>query len=349
MRVVVTGASGNVGSAVVEELAGRPEVDSIVGVCRRPHEWRPPRTDWVWADVAETDLDPHLEGADAVTHLAWLFHPMRRADVTWRANVEGTKRLLQAVARVGTPAVVVASSIGAYAARQSLGRVDETWPTDGVPQAAYSREKAYVERLLDLHEHQHPTRRIVRMRPAFIFRSAASVQQRRLFLGPWVPRALVRPGRVPVLPLPQDLQLQALHTSDAARAYVMAALGSASGPFNLAAEPPLGPQDLAQLFRARWVPTPSRAVRAAASVAFRSRLLPTAPELFDLLMSVPVMGTDRARSVLGWSPTVDASEAVRSFLEAPARPSTPGTPPLAPETSGTARTHELATGLGSRP
>jgi hypothetical protein len=85
------------------------------------------------------------------------------------------------------------------------------------------------------------------------------------------------------------------------------------------------------------------------SVAFRTRLVPAAPELFDLLMSVPVMSTSRARGELGWTPIVDSSDAVRSFLTAPTRPSTPDTPPLAPETSGPARIHEVATGLGRRP
>jgi nucleoside-diphosphate-sugar epimerase len=239
--------------------------------------------------------------------------------------------------------------VGAYAPRRGLDPVDESWPTDGVPQAAYSREKAYVERLLDQFELEQPTRRVVRMRPAFIFQEAASVQQRRLFLGPWVPRSLVRPHRVPVLPLPRDLRLQALHASDVARAYALAVLGTASGPFNLAAEPVLGPEDLARLFGSRWVPTPGRAVRAATAAAYRARLLPTAPELFDLLMEVPMLSTDRARAELGWTPHVDATEAVRSFLSAPASPDTPGTPPLAPSTSGPARAHELATGLGSRP
>jgi UDP-glucose 4-epimerase len=349
MRVVVTGASGNVGSALVQELSSRPEVESVVGVCRRPHDWRPPRTTWVWADVAEDDLVPHLEGADVVVHLAWLFHPMRRPEVTWRANVEGTKRLLETTARVACQNLVVASSVGAYAARDGLDPVDESWPTDGVPQAAYSREKAYVERLLDRHELQNPRQRVVRMRPAFIFSRSASVQQRRLFLGPLVPRAIVRPGRIPVLPLPGDLRLQTLHTSDAARAYALAVVGDITGAVNLASEPVLGPTDLAELMGARWVRTPAAAVRVAAAAAYRARLLPTAPELFDLMMSIPVMSTARARAELGWSPAVGAQDAVRSFLEAPARPETPGTPPLAPETSGPGRLHEFATGLGRRP
>jgi uncharacterized protein YbjT (DUF2867 family) len=44
MRIVVTGATGNVGTAVVRALADEPRVDAITGVARRPPEWAPPKT-----------------------------------------------------------------------------------------------------------------------------------------------------------------------------------------------------------------------------------------------------------------------------------------------------------------
>ena len=48
----------------------------------------------------------------------------------------------------------------------------------------------------------------------------------------------------------------------------------------------------------------------------------------DLLQSVPVMDTGRARAELGWRPRHDAHGAVRAFLEAVG--DEPGvTPPLA--------------------
>ena len=114
-------------------------------------------------------------------------------------NVAGTARLLTAASEAGVPRLVVASSVGAYS--PGLGAaVDETWPTHGIPTAAYSREKAYVERMLDEFEARHPSTRVVRLRPGFILRREASVQQRRLFGGPFAPaRTLARLGP-PALP-----------------------------------------------------------------------------------------------------------------------------------------------------
>jgi len=354
MRIVVTGASGNVGSALVERLGREDGVDSIVGIARRPHDWRPDRTEWVHLDLAShstdvtEDLANAFRGADAVVHLAWLFQPTRHPEVTWRGNVIGTTRVLDAVERAGVPAVVVASSVGVYSPRAGLDLVDESWPSHSQPLTAYSREKAYVERLLDAHEARHPDRRVIRVRPAFIFQGRAATQQRRLFMGPLVPHALLR-SRIPVVPMPADLRLQTVHTSDIAEGYTAAVTKDVSGAFNLAAEPVLGPHELAGLLGGRWVPAPSRAMRAGLAAAWAAHAVPASPQLFDLLMSVPMMSTRRARDELGWVPRVSAPDAVRSFLDGLGSDSHVGTPPLADATSGPARAHEVATGVGERP
>lgn len=349
MRVVITGASGNVGSALVERLAAEEQVTSIVGICRRPHEWRPPKTSWSFLDVAEDDLRPAFESADAVVHLAWLFQPTRRPRTTWHANVTGTDRVLRAVDAAGVPAVVVASSVGAYSPRVDLEPVDESWPTHGWPANAYSREKAFVERLLDVHELTFTGRRVVRMRPAFTFQPRASVQQRRLFVGPWAPVAALRPGRLPVVPDPGGLHFQALHAEDAAAAYAQAVLRPVSGAFNLAGEPVLDVPAVAELLGTRTVTVPIGLVRTALAAAFHARLAPAAPDLFELLTHAPMMSTARARALLDWEPVHPARDAVASFLDGLYSGEGWPTPPLAPETSGPARRHEVATGVGGTP
>jgi nucleoside-diphosphate-sugar epimerase len=348
MRVVVTGASGNVGSALVERLATEPKVESILGICRREHGWRPPKAEWRTADVEIDDLVTPFKGADVVVHLAWLFHPMRKPNVTWNANAEGTRRVLDAVDQAGVGAIVVASSVGAYSPRESLDAVDESWPTHGLRQTAYSREKAMVERLLDAFAVQHPDRRVVWLRPGFTFAERASAQQRRLFLGPLVPHALLKPGRVPVLPLPGDLRLQALDARDVADAYAEAVLRPVDGAFNLAADDGLGARELAEVLDSKWLPTRAPVLRAAVAAGFHARAVPVAPELFDLLMTVPVMRTARAHAELGWVPTRSSAEALQAFFTGLSHDSDVPTPPLARSSSGVAREHELATGLGQQ-
>src|SRR4051794_35964128 len=133
MRIVVIGATGNVGTSVVEALAADPGVEEIVGLARRlPANWHPPRTRFVSADIARDDLVPILDGADAVIHLAWLIQPSRDSAELQRVNVEGSRKVFEAAAQARVGALVYASSIGVYSPGPKDDPVDESWPRDGV-------------------------------------------------------------------------------------------------------------------------------------------------------------------------------------------------------------------------
>jgi len=347
MRVVVTGATGNVGTSLVERLVADPRISGIVAVARRPPRTVRPGVRFVAADLAVDDVAEHLRGADAVVHLAWLFQPTHSPMVTWRANVEGSMRLFDAVAAARIPALVHASSVGAYSPAPDR-RVDESWPTHSMPTAAYGREKAYVERVLDTFEVRHPGTRVVRLRPGFIFKREAASSQRRLFLGPFVPGSAARPGRLPVLPLPPQLRFQALHSEDAAEAYRLALLSDVRGAFNVAAEPVLGGHELAQVLGARYVAVPRPLVRGALAAAWLAHLVPADPRLLDLVLGLPLLDTSRARTELGWKPKWSGMEALRELLEGLADGAGGSSAPLAPD-SPEGRLHEVATGVGERP
>lgn len=349
MRVVVVGATGNVGTSVVAALAAEPAVTSILGLARRLPGWRPEKTTWAAADIVRDDLTEHFRGADAVVHLAWLFQPTHDTVRTWRNNVLGGIRVLRAVGDAQVPVLAYASSVGAYSPGPRDRPVDESWPTNGWPTAGYTREKAYLERVLDTVERERPNLRVVRMRPGFIFKREAAVGQRRLFAGPLLPGSLAGPGLVPVLPHLPGLRFQALHSTDVAEAFRLALLRPVHGAFNLAADPVVDTAELARLLRARPVRVPTAAVRAALAAAWRLHLVPASPDLFDAVLGLPVMDAGRARDELGWRPRHSALHALGELLEGLRAGTGMDTPPLSPATSGPARLHEFRTGIGTRP
>src|SRR5687767_8548061 len=116
LRVAVIGATGNVGTSVLRALGAEDTVDSIVAIARRRPESSWPKATFVSADVTRDDLAAHLRGADAVVHLAWLIQPSRDRAATRAANVDGSDRVFAAVAEAEVPALVYASSVGAYSA-----------------------------------------------------------------------------------------------------------------------------------------------------------------------------------------------------------------------------------------
>lgn len=347
LTVVVIGATGNVGTSVVTALGEHPAVGRIVGIARRPTTWRPPKTTFRTADVATDDLRHLLRGADVVIHLAWLFQPTHDPAVTWRNNVLGAIRVFEAVAEEQVSALVYASSVAAYSPGPSDREVDEHWPTHGWPGAAYPREKAYLERWLDAFEVRNPDVRTVRLRPGFLFKRASATEQRRLFVGPFLPRRLVRPELLPFVPDIRDLRVQVAHTDDVARAYLQAVLRDVRGAFNVAAEPPVDGPFLADLFDARTVGIPRAVVKAAVAVAWHGHLVPASPGLFDTVLQLPLMSTVRARTELDWQPALSASDILREFLAGLRDGAGTSTSPLRPDSLLT-RLHELRTGIGSK-
>jgi nucleoside-diphosphate-sugar epimerase len=328
-RIVVTGATGNVGTSVVRGLAADPLVGSVVGIARRRPEWTVDKVTWHIADLAEDDVDTLLAGADVLIHLAWMIQPARDPATTWRTNVVGSVRLFEATVRAGVPALIHASSVGAYSPAPKDRAVTEDWPTHGWPAASYTREKSYLERVLDTVERDNPSMRVVRMRPAFMFKRESASEQRRLFAGPLVPGNLVR--FLPVVPDLPGLRLQALHTDDAASAYRLAALGDIRGPVNLAADPVLDAHTLADVLGARVVKLPVQPVRMALAAAWRLRLTPASPDLFDAALRLPLMDTTRAHTELGWRPEHNATAALAELLTGLDEGAGAATPPLAPD------------------
>jgi nucleoside-diphosphate-sugar epimerase len=349
MRVVVVGASGNVGTSVLRSLVDEPRVEEIVGVARREPAMKWPKTSWVKADVVKDDLVSIFRGADAVVHLAWLIQPSHDEDQLHAVNVVGSERVFRAAGEAGAGALVYASSIGAYSPGPKDRGVDESWPTDGIETSFYSRHKAATERQLDHIEADFPSLRVVRLRKGLVFKREAAAEIRRYFIGPLLPGSLLRTQLIPVVPDIEGLVVQAVHSYDAGEAYRLAIVnGDARGAYNIAADPPIDPDALAEWFDARKVTVPPAAVRAAADASWKAHAQPTPAGWVDLALGVPIMDTTRARTELGWEPRHTSREAMMDLLNGLRDGSGADTPPLAPETSGPGRVREFVTGIGSR-
>ena len=309
--------------------------------------WRPPKTSWVEANVLTADLGAIFAGADAVVHLAWAIQPSRDAVTLERINIEGSRRVFEAVAAAGVPKLVHASSVGAYSRGPKDREVDEGWPTEGTPTSFYSRHKVAVERELDRFEADNPEIRVVRLRPALIFKDEAATEIRRLFVGPFLPNFLLRRGLLPALPRVDRLRFQAVHSADVGHAYLRAVLADVDGAFNIAAEPPLSPEEMAERIGVRSFPVPARVIRRLADLSWRMRLQPTPPGWLDMALNVPLMSSERARDELGWAPRHSGVEALEELLEGLRGGHGAKTPPLEADSAG-ARLDDLKTGVGAR-
>jgi nucleoside-diphosphate-sugar epimerase len=225
--------------------------------------------------------------------------------------------------------ILYASSVGAYSHGPKDRQVDEAWPTDGTPTSFYARHKAEVERQLDSFEAEHPEIRVVRMRPGLIFKAEAADEVRRLFIGPLLPRVVLRRRLVPVVPDLPRLRFQAVHSLDVGDAFRRALVSDARGAFNLAAEPVLGSGELAEVMGARRVRLPAAVLRHGADLTYRLHLQPSEKGWVDMALGVPLMSSARARTELGWQPSRTSVDALRELIDGIGEGSDFPTPPLA--------------------
>lgn len=290
MAVVVTGAAGFVGSAVVRCLLEQGR--SVVALDRRPQRAPTPGVRPLMADLT----DPHpviaaavgraLASAEAVVHLAGCPGVRDRApDVAARRqrdNVAATDRVLAAVGP-GTPVAVATSSAvygGAHAVPSS-----EDQPLR--PRGGYARSKAAAEEVC--HRWLRRGHPVVVVRP---FTVVGEGQRPDMALHRWITAALQgRPLRVYGSPArSRDFT----DVRDVARALVELTDLGVRGPVNVGTGVP---HTLGQMLTA---------VAAVTGTAPRLQLEPAGRE------DVPATWADptRLERLLGWRPRTDLPDVV---------------------------------------
>jgi UDP-glucose 4-epimerase len=337
-----------VGTSVLDSMAKDPDVTSVLGLSRRRPQLTWPKTELVAADITKDDLVSRFEGADAVIHLAWLIQPSRNVELLRQTNVDGSRRVFRAAVDAGVRILVYGSSIGAYSPGSKDRAVDESWPTNGTPSSFYARHKAEVERSLDEFEQNHPNVRVVRLRPALIFKREAASEIRRLFAGPFLPSSVLRRTLIPVFPIAPGLSFQCVHSSDVGEAYRLAVTKDVSGAFNIAADPVIDAGKLSEILRARPLTVPMQALRLGTAVTWRLRLQPTPEGWVDMGLSVPTIDSTRARTELGWAPRFSSVQALEALLDGLRTGAGIETAPLTSSAGGPLRIREIIQGVGKR-
>lgn len=318
LKVAVTGPTGEIGKALVGELDRRPEVESVLGMARRPFD--PAREGWKKVSYRRGDiLDPGVlaalfDGADVAVHLAFAIFGSH--EETRRVNLEGSRNVFEAAIRAGVKRLVYASSVAAYGFHpENPQPLTEDVPARGSDEFYYSRQKAELEELLaglldgsDVEAYVY--------RPCIVAGPRATMLVRQLVekvrLGDPVPALRRVVGRIPLLrPVIPDpgLPFQLVHHDDVATAMAAGIVGDGSpGAYNLAAEGEVQISDVARAIGWSAVPVPRAAADLTAGVAKRTSFVSSQLEWATALETPVLMDTAKARSELAWRPRYDAAE-----------------------------------------
>jgi nucleoside-diphosphate-sugar epimerase len=311
MRILVTGASGFVGTALCRELLARGH--AVHAVARRaipPGEGPSELRRIVIPDIGvEFDRRSLFDGVDAVVHLAAIAHRRGVPDAELsRVNLDATIKLAEAAAGL-VRRFVFLSSVKVHGEDSGTGMYTET---DALrPEDSYGRSKLQAERALT-EIAARSRMELALIRPPLVYGPGVKANFLRLLRwassGLPLPLASVR-NRRSLVYLGNLVDMIALCTAHP----------SADGPFLVSDE--------------EVVSTPELIMRIGGALGRRARLLPAPPALLRAIGAITgrldeirrltgnlVVDTSRARRVLDWRPphTLDEglAETARWFRSA---------------------------------
>jgi nucleoside-diphosphate-sugar epimerase/putative sterol carrier protein len=306
VKIAVTGGSGQLGTVVLRRLLAERGVKAVRCLDLQPPLVASARLEHVRADVRAAGFERHLEGFDALVHLAFVVTGYRPRAEFDEINVGGSRNVLGAAARAGLKQIVYASSIAAYGVSpgQPVPLVEDS-PRVHVRDFPYSSAKWEVEEWLDREfEPQHRDIALARFRPG-IFIGAPTLHA----FGRMLDRGLLVDG--PAMPLVWD--------EDVAEAMVLALRKKAHGAYNLVAEPPTPTPQIARTLGLRLIRVPEKARLAAAFIgdlAARIGAASVDPAWLRYGMSPMIAAADKARMELGWTPKCPTpTSVIERYLE----------------------------------
>lgn len=286
----VTGIAGALGRAVALRLADHPDVERVVGIDRVPVADPIDGVDTHVVDIAAAEMKPVLEGVDVLVHLAY---EHAGDDRTARANVDGTRSLLETAGAVDVSGLVVLSSACAYGAWSGnpLPLTEEA-PLRPNPELALAVERAEIERLAAEWRTDHPNASVAVLRPAIVVADGGATWLGRVL---WNASLLLKGDDAP--------PVQYVHLDDLTSAVALVATAGLDGAYNVAPDGWLEAEQVRALAGARpRVPLPTRAWRRVTGIGRELGLTDLPEGVEALLRHRWVVSNDRLKAA-GWEPS----------------------------------------------
>ena len=326
MRVLVTGATGFLGGALIRHLRDRGFETIAVGRnAERCHLLAEAGFTALRADLSQPDaqLAKRIGPLDTVVHCAALSSPWGRLAAFRAANVEGTRNVLDLAAALGARRFVNISSPTVYFELKDKVRVAESAALPR-PINAYARTKAEAERLVLSRPDLGP----VNLRPRGIYGAGEETL---------LPRLLAAARRGP-LPLLRNgvAAIDLTHVSD-----VVAAVEAALRPdpvlagetFNISGGETVAVREIVERtctalsVPLRWRRVPFHPALFAARLAYLASLArltpkepPVTPYTLGLFAFRQSLDITKARRMLGWQPRIPFEQGLALTLQGRGEP-----------------------------
>lgn len=296
-RVLVTGASGAVGSALLRELAGRDH--EVVATDLHAPGTLPNGIRFIPLDVRGSDPDRIIgaERPDVVIHLASIVSPTTR-EFAYQVDVTGSRNVLEACLCHGVKRLVVTSSGAAYGYHpDNPVPLTEADPLRGNVEFAYSDHKRQVEEMLAAARVAHPGLEQVVLRVGTVLGEGLENQITALFHRP---RLLAIRG--------SESPFVFIWTRDLARILARAISDGPPGIYNVAGDGAMTISEIARVLGKPVLRLPAWVVKLALAIAHPLHLSRYGPNQVGFLQYRPILDNSTLKAEFGYTPELTSSE-----------------------------------------
>ena len=296
-RVLITGAGGDVGAALLEELEHGPHLVLATDLARPAK--LPEGIRFERLDVTGGDPDRLIgeHRPDVVIHMASVLAPGAR-EAAHAVDVGGTRNVLTACIAHGVKRLVVTSSGAAYGYHaDNPVPLRESDPLRGNPEFPYADHKRQVEEMLADARRSAPQLEQVVLRVGTVLGAGLENQITALF---HKPRLLALTG--------SDSPFVFAWTRDLACILTRAIADGPPGVFNVAGDGAMGLPEIAAALGKPLLRLPPAALKAALAIARPLGLSRYGPEQVRFLQYRPVLDNTTLKSTFGYTPILSSAE-----------------------------------------
>lgn len=306
INILVTGASGLVGQALLARLRALPDVQAIGAYRTRPTNDVPAR---IVGDLGQnTEWSEALTGMDVVVHCAARVHVMNEeanesALRKFREiNVAGTRRLAQECLRAGVRRLVFVSTVKVNG-ESTTDRAPFKFDDAPAPQDAYGISKWEAEQVL--WEAARQGLEVVVVRPPLVYGPGVKANFLRLLQGVAKGRPLPfgsvtnQRSMIYVANLADLLAASAVHAAAAGQTFL------ASDGADLSTRALVEGMAAALGVRPRLLSVPPAFMRCVASLTGKQAMA-------DRVLGSLQVDIDHTRDVLGWHPPFSVLEGLKA-------------------------------------
>lgn len=304
-NIIITGASGYLGSLLLEKLTSKKEIlgiNHLIAADIKIHPRLPQNALFEYLDVREkkaTDLFKKYQ-IDCVIHLASIVTPSNQSnrEFEYSVDVEGTKNILQACVESNVKRIIISSSGAAYGYYpENIKPLVETDPIRGNFEFAYSYHKKLIEEELKKYRELYPSLEQTIFRITTILGKNVNNQITDLF------KKKIQLGICGT-----ESGFSFIWDQDATQCFEQSIFSEKYGIYNLAGDGYVSLKERGQILKKPIIQIPSKIIELALSVLKFLKLTQYGPEQTMFLKYRPILNNQKLKEEFGFTPTKTSRE-----------------------------------------